>query len=280
MTFDYSLTSLLPFARAAIRQSANFDIEQFTDALFAELEKVGVRGVERARMGRLKFKYSELIVPAALKYGSMEVFFHLVHRGFILPEPQNFPTTFNEMRYWRTAKGTAWSADADPPPEEVEGYMRLLLGLTPALDPIITEYVREGLSSFHREMFFSASVMLGAASEKEIYLLGQAMAGALKDANAQSKLNRLLEGRSLYQLLKAIEEHVRSCAKLRGVFDGAHIHLMSLFESIRKQRNDAVHPNTATVDEDSVRLAYNSFPKAVEKAEALRAWFGSNSRSV
>jgi hypothetical protein len=280
VTFDYSLSSLLPFARAAIRESSNFNIEQFADALFTELASVGVHGVVKEPMGRLKFKYSEMVVPPALKYGTIEVLFHLVHRGFVLPEPQSFPTAFDDMRYWKTAKGAAWAEGGEPLPEDVEGYMRHLLGLVPALDPIITEYIREGLSSFHRDMFFSASVMLGAASEKEIHLLAQSLVGALKDAKAQSNLTKVLDGRSLYQLLKAIEGHVVSCARLRGVFDGAHIHLLSLFESIRKQRNDAVHPGTASVDEDSVRLAYDSFPKAVEKAEALRVWFAGNSRTV
>jgi hypothetical protein len=125
-------------------------------------------------------------------------------------------------------------------------------------------------------MYFSAAVMLGAASEKEIYLLGQSLVGALKNPTAQAQLTKLLGDRSLYRLLQTIESHVETCAKLRGVFDGAHTHLMSLFESIRVQRNDAVHPNTANVNEDSVHLAYDSFPKDIEKAEALRAWFDAN----
>lgn len=67
---------------------------------------------------------------------------------------------------------------------------------------------------------------------------------------------------------------------MRGDFDGALTHLSSLFEAIRVQRNDAVHPNTAAVNEDSVRLSYDAFPHATEKAETLRAWFGKNPASV
>ena len=122
--------------------------------------------------------------------------------------------------------------------------------------------------------------MLGAASEKEIYLLGQSLVGALINPGAQTQMTKLLADRSLYRLLQAIEKHIGNCAKLRGVFDGAHIHLMSLFESIRVQRNDAVHPNTANVDEVSVRLAYDSFPKAIAKSEGLRAWLNANLGSI
>jgi len=55
---------------------------------------------------------------------------------------------------------------------------------------------------------------------------------------------------------------------------------MSLFESIRVQRNDAVHPSTANVDEESVRLSYDAFPRSLHKAEALREWFGNHPQSV
>jgi hypothetical protein len=227
-----------------------------------------------------KYNYSEFQVPMELKNGSVEVFFYLVHRGFILPQAQNFPEYLNFNRYWKTPRGTAWSLGSDPLPEDLDGYMRHLSKLAPKLDSISVQYVREGLGSFHREMYFSAAVMLGAASEKEIYLLGQSLLGALKDPNAQKQLTKLLGDRSLYRLLQTIEGHVGACARLRGAFDGAHIHLMSLFESVRVQRNDAVHPNTASVNEDSVRLAYDSFPKAVEKAETFRAWYDASPGSV
>jgi hypothetical protein len=277
MQFDYSLGSMLPFARAAIRNASNFEIRQFADLLFGELEKADVSGVKRQQSGgATKFNFSDLTCPSELRSGTIEVFFHLVHRGFILPEAQSFPVAFNDMRYWKTPRGSAWSQGVDPLPEDVDGYMRCLSKLVPTLDPVIAQYVQEGLGSFHREMFFSAAVMLGAASEKEIYLLGQSLVTALKDPKAQTQLTKLLGDRSLYRLLQAIEKHVVVCANLRGVFDGALTHLMSLFESIRVQRNDAVHPNTANVDEDSVRLAYDSFPKAIEKAEALRAWCQTN----
>lgn len=281
MQLDYSLASMLPFARSAIRGTSNFDLKQFTECLFSELEKANVRGVEReSRQGVYKYNFSDLHCPPKLKYGAIEVFCHLLHRGFIAPEPQTFPIALNYSRYWKTALGEAWAAGADPMPEDVAGYMQHVAVLVPTLDPIIRQYIQEGLGSFERGMFFSAAVMLGAASEKEIYLVGGSLAGALKDAAAQGQLTKLVDGRSLYRLLDSIGGHVESCKNLRGVFDGAELHLMSLFESIRMQRNDAVHPKTANVVEESVRLSYEAFPRALQKAEALREWFDNNPRSV
>jgi hypothetical protein len=61
-----------------------------------------------------------------------------------------------------------------------------------------------------------------------------------------------------------------------SVSEGASPHLASLFEAIRTQRNDAVHPMNATVSASSVRLLLCSFPYALGRTEKLRAWLGAN----
>jgi len=282
MSYDYSLGKMVPFARAAIKSTSNFEIRHFMEALFAELEKAQVPGVVRQNSpGQYKYNFSELIVPEALRRAASEVFFYLVHRGYILPEPQSFPIAFTEHRYWKTPRGAAWADGAEPLPEDMSGYMLRLSSLVPSLDAVIIQYIGEGLGSFARDSFFSAAVMIGAACEKEIYLLADSLAGALKDPAARSKLTKQVSsGRSLYLLLEMIRKQIDACHRLRGNFDGALAHLSSLFEAIRVQRNDAVHPNTGTVNEESVRLSYEVFPHAVEKAEKLRTWFRTNPSSL
>jgi len=282
MQFDYSLGAMLPFARASIHDTHNFSPEQFATLMFKELEKVNAPGISRnAPTGVGKYTFSESAVSPDLKHAIVEVFCYLEHRGFILPEPQTFPFGFNRGFYWKTARGTAWGNGVKPLPEDVTSYVRHLSSLAPSLYPVIRQYVEEGLGSFARGSFFSAAVMIGAASEKRIYLLAGSLVGALKDPTAQAQLiKQITTGRSLYTLLGLIRKHIEACAKLRGVFDGSLTHLSSLFEAIRVQRNDAVHPHTAAVDEHSVRLSYDAFPRAIEKAEALRVWFDGNPNSV
>jgi hypothetical protein len=273
MQFDYSLTSMLPFARAALTVASNFDFKDFVNNLFVELEKVQVRGVERNpphASGLYKFNYGTMTWPPVLQQAAVEVFCHLLHRGYVVTEGQSFPSTLGGGSYRRTSRGESWANGAEPIPEDVQGYMAHLLATVPSLDSIIRQYVEEGLGSFQRGSFLSAAVMLGAASEKEIYLLGASLANALKDATAQTELTNRLNGRSLYRLLESISQRVAACKKPQDIFDGAQTHLLSLFESIRVQRNDAVHPNTANVVEETVRLSYDAFPRAVKKAEALR----------
>lgn len=183
MPQDYSLAALLPFARSAIRPMGNFEIRNFVDALFTELEKAGVPGVVKMNPPSAphKYNYGNLVCPYDLQRGTAEVFFHLVHRGYILPEVQSFPIDFNYGRHWKTPRGTAWAEGSTPLPEDALGYIRHLLLLAPSLDSVIRQYIEEGLGAFARGSFFPAAVMIGAASEKEIYLLAGSLVPALKD---------------------------------------------------------------------------------------------------
>jgi hypothetical protein len=191
MSFDYSLAAMLPFARAAIRNTSNFSPGQFADLLFGELEKVSAPGVRRnAPTGVGRYDFSDLQVPHDLKYTVVEVFWHLEHRGFISPESQSFPLSFNHGMYWRTARGTAWANGAAPLPEDVAGYMQHLSSLVPSINPVIHQYIEEGLGSFVRGSFFSAAVMIGAASEKEIYLLAGSLVGGLKAPPCTREANK------------------------------------------------------------------------------------------
>ena len=288
----YALDEMLPFARAALknyeRLRSDFTTEDFAEGLSFELEKVDVEGVVRGGFPgstRTKFNYGGSHFPDALRRAVGEVLWYLIHHGFILPQWRSFPEIAVGRMYWMTERGRRWASGADPMAEDVAGYVGHLDALVPNLDPIIRQYVAEGLGSFRREHYFSAAVMLGAASEKEIYLLGDSMVPAMRGAEHKKDLTALLGSRGLYKLLTFIGERLRGVSSTvrkssNGLFDGVESHLASLFESIRVQRNDAVHPNTGTVEEGSVRMAYDSFPAAVRKAEELREWCSKNPNTL
>jgi hypothetical protein len=286
----YSVEHMLPFSRAALKVSGMFSSEQFAEALFAELSKAQVPGVVRGawpQSTRTTFQYGGPTFPVELRNGVAEIFWYLIHQGYVLPEWRDFPATLTgATHYRRTERGTDWVNGADPMPEDTVGYVQHLNQLAPKIDSIVLQYVSEGLGSFNRKLYFAAAVMLGAASEKEIYLLGNSLVGALRNGTEQTELREMVDkGRSLARLLTFISRKfggVTSAqrAASNGALDGAETHLASLFESIRVQRNDAVHPNTGTFDERSVRMAYQSFPGAVQKAEELGEWCGKNANTL
>jgi hypothetical protein len=128
------------------------------------------------------------------------------------------------------------------------------------------------------------AVMVGAASEKCLYLVADAMFAAVKTLKLKADLEKAYTYRRFNDLFDAIKTILSQAAKLSGanyeVFNGAEEHLVSIFEAIQTQRNDAVHPMNTVVSDDEVRLTFLAFPYALEKAEKLRTWFQAHPNSV
>lgn len=140
----------------------------------------------------------------------------------------------------------------------------------------------EAITAFNRDAYFAAAVMVGAASEKAIYLLAASLLSALKTSRRRSLLETALTKRQLFALLDCVRKTIDDSSASNpapipySVSDGASAHMASLFEAIRTQGNDAVHPMNATVSASSVRLLLHSFPYAMETTEKLRAWLDAN----
>jgi hypothetical protein len=278
---------ILPFVRQALRGVSNLEYRNYIDSLWAVLEKAHVPGIVRTPLEQMYtgqvFRFDH--APHELQLVATEAFFYLLHNGYITPAPPdgvlNHPA-FN--RYYVTERGRAWFNGGEPFPEEAAGYMDFLHQLIPNLDSVIEQYVIEALTAFDRRAYFAAAVMLGAASEKALYLLAESMLDAFKDAKKRNRLQSTLERRKLLELFDLVRDSIQDASKA-GVlpyaqFEGSTTHLMSLFEAIRVQRNDAVHPMNAVVSADSVRLLIQSFPYSLTKSEELREWLRNNPSSI
>lgn len=284
---NLTLAWILPYVREALKQTSNFEYRTYANALFTQLERAQVNGVTRfppgSYSGGQTFQYEAM--PADLRALVSEAFFHLFHKGYIAPGAPDSHLNPPALHMFNvTNRGRAWFQGKEPLPEDAERYMKFLRERVPAIDPIIEQYVIEALTAFEREAYFASAVMLGAASEKELYLLAEAVLLALKDAKKHSKLKGLLDRRKLLELFECVRDTIREAvtAKLLPYADseGSTTHLMSLYEAIRVQRNDAVHPMNAIVSEDSVRLLLQSFPYSMSKSEELRDWFTANPGSI
>jgi hypothetical protein len=180
----FTLAWILPYVREALKQTFNFEFRTYANALFAQLEQAQVEGVVRfppgAYSGGQTFQYEAM--PAELRALISEAFFHIFHKGYIAPAAPDSHLNPPHLHMFNvTQRGRAWFQGKEPLPEDAEQYMKFLRGRVPALDPIIEQYVIEALTAFDREAYFASAVMLGAASEKELYLLAEAVFSALKD---------------------------------------------------------------------------------------------------
>jgi hypothetical protein len=198
----------------------------------------------------------------------------LTVNGLVVDLPETFvaPKTFVV-----TDRGRQWANGDEPYPEDINGYLQAVQKTTPAMDEIALQYLREALSTYSQRTYFASAVMLGACSERLVYLLAEAIENALSDPERKARLHNLINrDRSFLKLLRSIQDNIQFATQ-KGLDDeGFHAHLSSFIESIRVQRNDAVHPQIGRVPPEALRLSLHAFPSACKRLHDLMSWFNSN----
>jgi hypothetical protein len=267
-----------------MREAVRTRLSQYTDLSYSVLlrETARILLTEKPALipdGRSPDQAAEnyyLNDPQAAAF--VEAFWYCVSIGFIIPQPSgNQAGNFNHIRI--TKLGREWAEGAEPSPEDQEGYLAALRSQVPLLDPVIVQYVEEAVMAYSRRMFFASAVMIGAASEKTIYLLIEALAGSVKDPTHKKTILKSIEARGLPTMFKCLQENLTRAKKHMPwpIHEGADNHLLSLQDAIRVQRNDAVHPQAGKVTPSTVRLTLSAFPGACKKAYDLIQWFKANS---
>lgn len=160
-------------------------------------------------------------------------------------------------------------------------YIKILKGLVPQLDKIIVQYIDEALRCYQKNLFFGAAVMAGAASERVILLLLEAILGWETNATKQKKIVSLLERPNLPKIFATINLTINQLINNKlmpySVHEGSSEHLLSFYEMIRVQRNEAVHPQAGHVSRNKIFLSLQTFPSGLQVIERMRKWFEKNS---
>lgn len=176
-----------------------------------------------------------------------------------------------------TEFGQSVVEQTSPAHYDPEGYITKISLLAPKADPVIKQYVLEGLHCFRQQLFFAAAVMFGAAAEKAVLLLLESIANAESDKKKSQKLIKLLNRPNLPEIFSAIQSRLDVLKKAKiipySIHQSSTEHLLFLFEMIRVQRNDAVHPAAAQVNKTKVFLTIQAMPSALEVLYRLMNWF-------
>jgi hypothetical protein len=281
---EYTLSSILPFVRSGLRQvRPSFTLTEFASATWTELENSGAP-VRRMRQhvennpDNPEFAHND--DPEDLKQSAVEAWLYLQRRGFAVPPSRTFPSTLDDLRLELTKRGREWVDGQEPIPELPAEYLTALQRMVPNLDEVVREYVVEGLGSFEHDRFRAAAVMIGAASEKALYMLAEKMFDAISTPRWKEKFSTGLKRRDLAELFNEMRKVLGQASNLPGspfeIFDGGQDHLVSLIKAVQVQRNNAVHPMNEKISDDTVRLSYLAFPYALQKIEQLRDWFSNN----
>ena len=213
------------------------------------------------------------------KFNVVEVVWDLIIERIISPGQDQSNVNFPFVTL--TSFGEAVISQSIPQYYDPDAYIGFLKSIAPSLDPVIEQYVFEGLNCFRRQLLFASAVMLGAAAEKAILLLLEAIAKSVLDPQRKKEAEQLLEGGRLPAIYDKITATLTPLTKKGAipysVHEGCIEHLMSLFEMIRVQRNDAVHPVAGPVNRDKVFLSLQTLPVALQLVYKLIGWLDSNS---
>lgn len=176
-----------------------------------------------------------------------------------------------------TEYGESAVKEAALPYYDPEEYGAVINSIIPSVDAVIKQYAIEGINCFRQRLFFASAVMLGAAAEKTILILLESIANAETDHKIKPKLEKLLERPNLPEIFASIRWKMDILIKAKTipypVYEGSTEQLLSLFEMIRVQRNDAVHPDIGEVNKTKVFLTIQTFPAALEVICRLIEWF-------
>jgi hypothetical protein len=274
VTYAYTLPETIPFLRSALRTlGTQFTFTQFVNALWTELSKIPLPEIVAPKFPQpmqTPFMYPNVQTP--LPRVTTESFSFAIRSGFVMPHTLNFPQGEYFGLHWiLTPSGTSWVAGDSAPPDDEAGFLAHIRALVPAANPVVLEYTGEALRTFNRQAYLAAAVMLGAASEAAIYDLSDAVLIALAQGKSQRMLEDFERKRKLHSMLALIAQ-VLQHGSVQNEFKSAQLHLASLFDSIRIQRNEAVHPETGTVSLESLRISFDAFPRAYQVADRLTSW--------
>lgn len=210
-------------------------------------------------------------------------FFELVALGYVCPSPHDtVPGNIFFGALIVTDRGREWANGAEPIPEDSAGYLAAFDKLVPSAHAVIRQYVAEAVRVYNGRSFFAAAVMLGAASEASVYHLAEAVAAALTNPTEKKNLQGAIKDHAIADILNRISGVIARVKKRptdpmpHSVSEAADAYLLALLESIRVQRNEAGHPQTAQVEPVAVRILLSTFPDACRKVYDLASWFAAN----
>jgi hypothetical protein len=209
----------------------------------------------------------------------IEIIWDLIAERVLTPgiDPGNINLPFISL----TAFGRRVLSESAPHYYDPDGYLAFLKSIASSLDPVIEQYVLESVNCFRRQLFFASAVMLGAGAEKAVLILLKAISNSVVDSGEKREIRRLLEGARLPAVYKKIMDILSPLTKSDripySIHQGCSEHLMSLFEMVRVQRNDAVHPEAGIVSKDNVFLSLQTLPAALGLVYRLVGWLQANS---
>lgn len=204
-----------------------------------------------------------------------DVFHRLVIKGLLTPEALHDGLQWHRLSAYGEAFLGTPSASLFLEPK---AYVEELRRSVPNIDDITLAYIQESLDAFGHDLLLSATVTLGAASERAILELVESYCAFGEDPAVKKEFEKEWSIKGKYELLKDRFKSTNLRKQLPAMLAAKQIEITDLdrhfveFETIvdilfqiyRINRNDAGHPIGVTMDKDALRCNLAAFTRYAE----------------
>jgi hypothetical protein len=210
-----------------------------------------------------------------------DIFHELASEGIISPGTGGLQggTQFMHWPFFRiTEYGRKALAANGYVPHDPDGYLRKFTTEFAAADPIILQYLEEGLLCMSRGFLRAAPVMLGCAAEKAMLILIETFRDAISDAGKKAAFEKDIKSWMISKKYEALWDKLNAIqGSLPGPLkDDLHTILDRTFDLIRTVRNDTGHPTGKKVDRDTVLANFIIFPVYYRRVFGLTYHYRTN----
>lgn len=187
--------------------------------------------------------------------------------------------------YQLTPVGHRAVKEGNPQPYDPDGFVEFFKkAVAPSGDPVVLDYLTEAVHTFNADCVRASAVMLGAASEKLILLVVEALAGAIVAPEKRKNFDAALNGKwMISHKYKVLAETLGQILTSKKVVVPKHIaefingELPSGYELLRRVRNSAGHPEAAgDVTTDMIFMNLRFFSEYARRMGELLAFLVSS----
>jgi hypothetical protein len=205
------------------------------------------------------------------------VFWQLISQGVLTP---GMNTANPNLPWFRlTQYGKKVIQEKRFLPHDPTNYMKSFRVEVSNPDPIVISYLEESLNCFSSGCFIASTFMLGIASEVTFLNLCTILLSALKDTTEHKQFTKIMDKISMISKFNFVRDKIEKILKSssNGLPEDVIISLLSIFELIRKQRNDLGHPqNIPIITRDEVFVFLRMFPHYCKTVQSLETYLKHN----
>ncbi|GAB4450693.1 MAG: hypothetical protein OHK0036_09810 [Bacteroidia bacterium] len=168
-------------------------------------------------------------------------------------------------------------------PFEIEKFTETLKTNIPHIDPIIIRFIDEAINCYKGNSLLGCAFLLGAASEKAIWILIDTFGHSIEDPKNREKFNSRVGKGSISRAFDEFKKSFGGCKTKpqNFVLQDLQIKIEAVFQFCRICRNEVGHPQIVpNLDKGVILANLGQFIKYIETIYGLIDFYATNKTEV